>query len=126
MITVIAECIDAYLFFSFWFQTLISMMSGNALRDLNTLPTSERKNGYSNKGNFTKPCNGNTIENVEEHQKKSPASVHINGGETVNAGAEVAILEVEYIESENLSDLEDVDTCLEVKFSISLLLHFIS
>ncbi|XWS44196.1 hypothetical protein CRYUN_Cryun15aG0023400 [Craigia yunnanensis] len=89
------------------------MMSGNALRDLNTLPMSERKNGCSSKGNFTKPCNGNTIENVEEHQKKSPASVNINGGETVNAGAEVANLEVEYIESENLSDLEDVDTCLK-------------
>ncbi|EOY02354.1 hypothetical protein QUC31_018212 [Theobroma cacao] len=89
------------------------MMSGNALRDLNTLPTSEWKNDSSSKGNFMKPCNGNTIENVEEQQKKSPASVHINGGETVNAGAEVANSEVEYIESENLSDLEDVDTCLE-------------
>ena len=90
------------------------MMLGNALRDLNTLPRSERKNGCSNKGNFTKPCNGNTIENVEEHQKKNPASVHLSGAETVNAGAEVANLEVEYIESENLSDLEDVDTCLKV------------
>ncbi|XVF14121.1 hypothetical protein REPUB_Repub09cG0030000 [Reevesia pubescens] len=89
------------------------MMSANALRDLNTLPTSERKNDSSSKGNFTKPCNGNTIENVEEQQKKNPASVQLNGGETVNAAVEVAISEVEYIESENLSDLEDVDTCLK-------------
>ncbi|XP_022741639.1 uncharacterized protein LOC111293141 isoform X2 [Durio zibethinus] len=57
-------------------------MSGNALRDLNTLPTSERNSDSSSKGAFTKPCNGKTIENVEEQQKKSPASVHINGGET--------------------------------------------
>ncbi|XWS40759.1 hypothetical protein CRYUN_Cryun17cG0023200 [Craigia yunnanensis] len=89
------------------------MMSGNALRDLNTLSMTERKNDSSSKGNFTKPCNGNTIENIEEQQEKSPASVLINGGETVNAGVEVANSEVEYIESENLSDLEDVDTCLE-------------
>ncbi|KAK9011673.1 hypothetical protein V6N11_044518 [Hibiscus sabdariffa] len=95
------------------FQTLISMMSGNALRDLNTLPTPERKNDSSSKGNFTKPCNGNKIENVEEHQRKSLASVQINGGETINVGVEVANLEVEYIESENLSDLEDFDACLE-------------
>ncbi|XP_022741637.1 uncharacterized protein LOC111293141 isoform X1 [Durio zibethinus] len=91
-------------------------MSGNALRDLNTLPTSERNSDSSSKGAFTKPCNGKTIENVEEQQKKSPASVHINGGETVSAGVEVANLEVEYIESENLSDLEDVDTCLKKLF----------
>ncbi|PPE01918.1 hypothetical protein GOBAR_DD01058 [Gossypium barbadense] len=45
---------------------------------------------------------------------KSSASVQINGGETVNVGVEVANSEVEYIESENLSDLEDVDTCLKV------------
>lgn len=90
------------------------MMSGNALRDLNTLPTSERKNENSSKVSFTKPCNGNTIENAEDHQKKSPASIHINGGETVNAVVEVANLEIEYTESENLSDLEDVDTCLKV------------
>ncbi|KHG04467.1 Uncharacterized protein F383_29229 [Gossypium arboreum] len=89
------------------------MMSGNALRDLNTLPASERKNDSSSKGNFTKTCNGNTIENVEELQKKNPSSVCINGGETVNAGVEVANSEVEYIESENLGDLEDVNTCLE-------------
>ncbi|XVF16446.1 hypothetical protein REPUB_Repub10bG0031400 [Reevesia pubescens] len=90
------------------------MMSGNALRDLNTLPTSERKNDSSSKGNFTKPYNGNTNENVEEQQKKSPASVLINGGETLNAGVEVANLEVEYVESENLTDIEDVDTCLKM------------
>ncbi|KAG8482843.1 hypothetical protein CXB51_024433 [Gossypium anomalum] len=88
-------------------------MSGNALRDLNTLPASKRKNDSSSKGNFTKTCNGNTIENVEELQKKNPSSVCINGGETVNAGVEVANSEVEYIESENLGDLEDVNTCLE-------------
>ncbi|KAK8644245.1 hypothetical protein V6N13_123556 [Hibiscus sabdariffa] len=89
------------------------MMSDNALRDLNTLPMSERNNDSSSKGNFTKTCNGHTIENVDELEKKSAASVCVNGSEAVNAGVEVANTEVEYIESENLSDLEDVDTCIE-------------
>ncbi|XVF60339.1 hypothetical protein PTKIN_Ptkin08bG0037100 [Pterospermum kingtungense] len=89
------------------------MMSEIALRDLNSLPTSERTNESSSKGNFTKPCNGNTNENAEEQQKKSPATIHINGGDIVNPEVEVANSDVEYIESENLNDLEDVDTSLE-------------
>ncbi|KAB2031750.1 hypothetical protein ES319_D05G326300v1 [Gossypium barbadense] len=55
--------------------------------------------------------NGGETLNVQHN--KSSASVQINGGETVNVGVEVANSEVEYIESENLSDLEDVDTCLK-------------
>lgn len=101
------------------FLLVSDIMSGNALRDLNSLPASERNNDSSSKGNLTKPCNGNTIENVEEQQKKSPAIIHINGGDSVNAEVAVANSEVEYIESEKLSDLEDVDTSLEVKFLFS-------
>lgn len=59
------------------------------------LIASERKNDSSSKGNFTKPCIGNIIGNVEEQPKKSTASVLIKGGETVNAGVEVAKAEVE-------------------------------
>ncbi|XP_052486227.1 uncharacterized protein LOC105766539 isoform X1 [Gossypium raimondii] len=55
--------------------------------------------------------NGGETLNVQHN--KSSASVQINGGETINVGVEVANSEVEYIESENLSDLEDVDTCLK-------------
>ncbi|KAB2017075.1 hypothetical protein ERO13_D08G126380v2 [Gossypium hirsutum] len=55
--------------------------------------------------------NGGETLNVQHN--KSFASVQKNRGETVNVGVEVANSEVEYIESENLSDLEDVDTCLK-------------
>ncbi|XP_012467320.2 uncharacterized protein LOC128031905 [Gossypium raimondii] len=55
--------------------------------------------------------NGGESLNVQHN--KSSTSVQINGGETINVGVEVANSEVEYIESENLSDLEDVDTCLK-------------
>ncbi|PPD81035.1 hypothetical protein GOBAR_DD22035 [Gossypium barbadense] len=58
--------------------------------------------------------NGGETLNVQHN--KSSTSVQINGGETVNVGVEVANSEVEYIESENLSDLEDVDTCLKGLF----------
>ncbi|XP_039067020.1 uncharacterized protein LOC120212901 isoform X2 [Hibiscus syriacus] len=109
-VTVFADLIA---FSLYWFQTLISTMSGNALRDLNTLPMSERKNDGSSKVKFTRTCNGNTIENVDELEQKGIASVCINGSEAVNGGVEVANTEVEYIESENLSDLEDVDACIE-------------
>ncbi|GKV07675.1 hypothetical protein SLEP1_g19421 [Rubroshorea leprosula] len=88
-------------------------MSSNALRDLNSVPASERKNDDSSKGCFTKPCNGNMNENVEEKHNKNSPLINVNGNETVNADVVVANSEVEYIESENLSDLEDIDTCLK-------------
>ncbi|KDP45369.1 hypothetical protein JCGZ_09618 [Jatropha curcas] len=91
-------------------------MSGTALRDLNALPGSERKNESSSKGSFTKPYCENTDENVEKSRRKNPSSLvstTVNGDETVNPGAEVANSEVEYIESENLSDVEDVETSVK-------------
>ncbi|KAB2610251.1 hypothetical protein D8674_018283 [Pyrus ussuriensis x Pyrus communis] len=72
-------------------------MSENALRDLNTIPGSERKNESSSKGKTT----------------ASLGSLSINGEEVANSVPEVGIAEVEYIESENLNDLEDVDTSLK-------------
>lgn len=92
-------------------------MSENALRDLNTLPGSERKNESSSKGSLTKPYGGNPDENVEEWQRKNSTSLvsaPVNGDGTVNPGVEIGNLEVEYIESENLSDVEDVDTSVKV------------
>ncbi|XP_068303684.1 uncharacterized protein [Pyrus communis] len=91
-------------------------MSENALRDLNTIPGSERKNESSSKGGVTKPVAVNANENHEECLKKTTASVgslSINGEEVANSVPEVGIAEVEYIESENLNDLEDVDTSLK-------------
>ncbi|XP_062151349.1 uncharacterized protein LOC133859820 [Alnus glutinosa] len=91
-------------------------MSETALRDLNTIPGSEKKNESSSKGNITKPYVGNANENLEECQKKDSASLvspQINGNETAKSGVETGNSEVEYIESENLNDLEDVDTSLK-------------
>ncbi|KAJ4729189.1 ARM repeat superfamily protein [Melia azedarach] len=85
-------------------------MSETALRDLNTLPASDRKNESSSKGSFTKPYVGSANENVDV----SLVSTHINGNETVNAVAETGNSEVEYIESENLNDVEDVDASLKM------------
>jgi hypothetical protein len=98
-------------------------MSETALRDLNTIPGSEKKNESSSKGNITKPYVGNANENLEECQKKDSASLvspQINGNETAKSGVETGNSEVEYIESENLNDLEDVDTSLKVLFFLLL------
>ncbi|GKU96932.1 hypothetical protein SLEP1_g10112 [Rubroshorea leprosula] len=95
------------------------MMLINALKDLNSLPASESKNDDSSRGCFTKPCNGNMNENVEEKQREKSSPIHVNGGETVNSGVEVANSEIEFIEYENLSDLEDIDTSLKKSLNLS-------
>ncbi|ESW13876.1 hypothetical protein PHAVU_008G233600 [Phaseolus vulgaris] len=94
-------------------------MSEKALRDLNTILGTERKNEDSGKTCLTKPSVDSADENIEERQKKktssSLVSPAVNGNQTVtvNSGAEVVNTEVEYIESENLNDVEDIDTCLK-------------
>ncbi|KAL5723688.1 hypothetical protein ACHQM5_007058 [Ranunculus cassubicifolius] len=87
-------------------------MSGKALRDFNTLPVSERK---SDSFSITKTCNEKLNENLDNGQKKNPAflaSNAITDSEVANSGGEVAAVEVEYIESENLKDLDDSDSTL--------------
>ncbi|KAF5740359.1 hypothetical protein HS088_TW11G00427 [Tripterygium wilfordii] len=89
-------------------------MSGNALRDLNIVPASEVKNGSCSKGSFTKQCSGNVNKNIEERQAKNSISlVSTPSNGDVNPGAEISNLEVEYIESENLSDVGDVSANLK-------------
>ncbi|PSR87591.1 Crescerin-2 like [Actinidia chinensis var. chinensis] len=90
-------------------------MSGKALRDLNTLPASERKNESCSKGGFTKLHA--ELGNLEEKQKKNNASLAetpINGDESVKTEVEVGNPEVEYIDTENLNDVEDVDASLKI------------
>lgn len=92
-------------------------MSEKALRDLNMIPGSEKKNESSSKGNITKPLAENTNENLEEWKNKNSMSMvatAVNGGEIQDAGVETGNFEVEYIESQNLDDLEDVDSSLKV------------
>lgn len=84
------------------------MMSETALRDLNLLPKTERTNESSSKDIKTKPY-------VEPRKTiVSLAEPPIKGTEDEHAGADVAVAEVEYIESEKLDDLEDVENSLKV------------
>lgn len=101
-------------------------MSDIALRDLNIQPGSERKNESSSKGSLTKPCIENTNGNLEESQgNKSDCLIPtlINGDETVKSEVEVGNAEVEYIDSENLTDIEDVDVILKVHLFLNLFIY---
>ncbi|KAI4346995.1 hypothetical protein L6164_007850 [Bauhinia variegata] len=93
-------------------------MSEKALRDLNTIPGTERKIESSSKVGLIKPPVDNSEENIEDWQKKkndaSVVSPPGNDNQTVNSGVEIGNAEVEYIESENLNDLEDIDACIKV------------
>ena len=93
-------------------------MSEKALRDLSTIPGSERKIESHNKAPLMKPSVNNDGKKIEERQKKTSCGSFVsptaNGNQTVDSGIEIAIAEVEYIESENLNDLEDIDFCLKV------------
>ncbi|KAK7266137.1 hypothetical protein RIF29_18777 [Crotalaria pallida] len=104
------------------FRLTLIGMSENALRDLNTIPATERKSESSSKTCLAKPSVDNADENIEERQRKkngsSLVSLPVNGNQavTVNSGIETGngtVAEVEYIESENLNDLEDIDICLK-------------
>lgn len=75
-------------------------MSENAISDLNLLLKSE----------FAKPYVEHSVEKVEDKQRTSMGSLVQS---PVN-GNEVGLAEVEYIESEKLDDLEDVDKNLKM------------
>ncbi|XP_020089131.1 uncharacterized protein LOC109710787 isoform X1 [Ananas comosus] len=92
-------------------------MSGTALRDLNVLPLTELEKLHesSAKGNITKHYIWNGNESIDKSQSKNPPSVTSSPLNEVNAavnGSEVGNSEIEYIESENLTDLSDVDSSL--------------
>ncbi|KAF8390389.1 hypothetical protein HHK36_024915 [Tetracentron sinense] len=96
-------------------------MSEKALRDLNMLTGYERENGSSSKGGFTKPYIENNNENLDKWPRNIPASLAstpINEGEVVNSVVEVGTAEVQYIESENLNDLEDVNMSLKTLLDV--------
>ncbi|CAL9128969.1 unnamed protein product [Musa acuminata var. zebrina] len=87
-------------------------MSGKTLGDLNVHPaTGFDKNTALGKGSLTKSHIENINDNGPELQKKSssPFSAPINIGDAGSNGLETGNTEVEYIESENLADLPDVD-----------------
>ncbi|KAL3636619.1 hypothetical protein CASFOL_018918 [Castilleja foliolosa] len=89
------------------------MMSEVAIRD-NKMPESERTNGNISNGSFIKAQAESIAENNEESQKKGTASLVGDSMKTDEAENPPAVLaEVEYIESEALKDVEDVDDSLK-------------
>ncbi|RWW88530.1 hypothetical protein BHE74_00002594 [Ensete ventricosum] len=89
-------------------------MSGKALRDLNVLPASglDKNSDISGKGSLAKTYIENINDNGHELQKKNyPSfSATINKVDIVRSNElETVNTEVEYIDSENLADIADVD-----------------
>lgn len=92
-------------------------MSKKALRDLNMSSESERKNESSCNGSFAKPRVEHITENLEERRTKIPIALvetNTNGDKIENSEVEAGNSEVEYIESGNLNDVEDVDASIKV------------
>lgn len=89
-------------------------MATNTLQDLSSLPVSEKMSEC--KASLTKPCVGKL--NGKSEDRPLPSSVVLNPSvvETENPEAEIAIVEVEYIESENLNNVDDADSLLQVSF----------
>ncbi|KAK4426157.1 hypothetical protein Salat_1384200 [Sesamum alatum] len=95
-------------------------MSEIALRDVSKIPESERMNGSSSNGNFLKHQFDKIGAKAEEGHKKGMTSLveaPLTTDGTENSGAMLANLEVEYIESENLKDVEDLENCLKTLLS---------
>ncbi|KAH9304126.1 hypothetical protein KI387_008530 [Taxus chinensis] len=93
-------------------------MSGKALRDHNASPLLDRKAGSSNKGSIGKSLSGNNIENVDMQNSKNlnqdatAIKTSSEAAKLTDAVPEIVCPEIEYVESENLNDLPDVDAHL--------------
>ncbi|KAK9113799.1 hypothetical protein Syun_020596 [Stephania yunnanensis] len=96
-------------------------MLTEALRDHNMQAGPERISGSGSKGCLKKSQTQSTNENHENRQKKNPSCLTptpatptpVAEVEVGNTGSEAGVLEVEYIESENLNDLDYADSCLD-------------
>lgn len=111
-------------FLSLLLQALI--MSEIAVRD-NNVPESQRLNGSFNNGSIIKAQGDGVSENSEERQRKGMAAVvgtSVKIDETENSEAVITNIEVEYIESEDLKDVEDADDCLKVRASLLIFTGF--
>ncbi|XP_047965857.1 uncharacterized protein LOC125210342 isoform X2 [Salvia hispanica] len=94
-------------------------MSEIAVRD-NNVPESQKINGGFSNGSMVKSQVEGVSKNNEERQRKGMATVvgtSIKIDETDNSEAAITSIEVEYIESEDLKDVEDVDDCLKALLS---------
>ncbi|XP_074580370.1 uncharacterized protein LOC141836746 isoform X1 [Curcuma longa] len=95
-------------------EPLLVKMSTKALRDhnINVVLGSDKK--IDGKGNLTKSFTEKITENGSELQKNTPpifSTPSFNGDVVGSNGSETGNSEVEYIESENLVDLPDLDLC---------------
>ncbi|KAK4766093.1 hypothetical protein SAY87_007735 [Trapa incisa] len=91
-------------------------MSEQALKYHNMLLGSERKIESPENGTLVEKSIDNATPKLEECQRKSSAVVVPNpaiGNELTNGVGEVGTSEIEYIESEKLSDVEDADAALK-------------
>jgi hypothetical protein len=100
-------------FFSPFFCRLIMQvvnMSASALKDLNISQSAELEKG---KDSSVKSCTNRLVANgnksVNKEENAPPACT-----DAVTNGNKAAIVDVEYIDSENLIDLPDVDATLSV------------
>ncbi|KAL3344672.1 hypothetical protein AABB24_023893 [Solanum stoloniferum] len=91
-------------------------MSEEAPRYLKTLPEVGKLTNISRNGNPSEKQVENIDENHEEKERENPILLVEpipNEDCKVNSGMELGTSEVEYIESENLKDVEDVDMILK-------------
>ena len=87
-----------------------SRMASNTLKDMNTLPVTEKMSEC--KPSLAKPCVGKM--NGKSEDRPLPSSAAALDPSAVDT--EKAAVEVEYIESENLDDVDDADAVLKVFF----------
>lgn len=91
-------------------------MATNTLKDMNSFPVTEKISEC--KASLTKPCVGKMNGKSEDRPLPKPDSLspsdHPSVVESEKPDAEKATVEVEYIDSENLDNVDDADAVLKV------------
>ncbi|RID68485.1 hypothetical protein BRARA_C00637 [Brassica rapa] len=88
-----------------------SRMATNTLKDLNSLPLTEKMSEC--KASLAKPCVGKINGKSEDRPLPSSVTLPPSVGESEKPEAEKATVEVEYIESENLDNVDDANAVLK-------------
>lgn len=105
------------LFSVFFFSQVTSRMASNTLKDMNTLHVTEKFGDC--KASLTKPCVGKMNGKSEDRLLPNAASRDTSDPCVVlseKPEPEIAVVEVEYIESDNLDNVDDADAVLKVYF----------
>ncbi|KAH0931534.1 hypothetical protein HID58_008651, partial [Brassica napus] len=93
------------------FTQVTSRMATNTLKDLNSLPLTEKMSEC--KASLAKPCVGKINGKSEDRPLPSSVTLPPSVGESEKPEAEKATVEVEYIESENLDNVDDANAVLK-------------